>query len=230
MAISEHARDRLRRLESAVGAIAIALATIGIVLLPLTTPLFVRGLVTVVGSDELTGLSAERTLEVAEAVRVFVTHAEAPALPAEVDGRAGFDAAAISHLEDVRDVMVPARSLALGLAALAIVWVVLRSRTRAGRITAAFGVFAAGVLLLSGSAVLLLSGIVNFNGLFAWFHSLFFAAGTWTFPADALMIQVFPLPFWIVAGACWGALIIAAGVGLVWGGRRLMFTKPTVGV
>ena len=63
------------------------------------------------------------------------------------------------------------------------------------------------------------AGLLNFDALFTWFHGLFFAAGTWEFPADSLLIEVFPEPFWSTAAAVWaGLVLLGAGILAVAGG------------
>ena len=219
-----------QRVEAIAGALIIALAVIGVALLPLTTPAYVQAMVSAVDSAELTGLGAGRTLEVAEQVRDFVTSRSASPLPATVDGRPGFDAAAVSHLVDVRDVLVPARTAALSLALLACAWAVLRMRSRTGKSVTAFALALAGRLLLAGAALAIVAGLLDFGGLFARFHAIFFAAGTWVFPPDALLIQVFPLPFWGVSGVMWGVTVVGcAGLMLV-ASRRIRFTERNNGV
>ena len=51
--------------------------------------------------------------------------------------------------------------------------------------------------------VLGLWGVIDFNGLFAAFHSLFFVDGTWTFNYDSLLISMYPIDFWMGMGAVW---------------------------
>ena len=58
------------------------------------------------------------------------------------------------------------------------------------------------------------AGLVNFDALFTWFHGLFFAAGTWEFPADSLLIELFPDGFWVAAGVTWAALVASGGLVL----------------
>ena len=84
--------------------------------------------------------------------------------------------------------------------------------------------------MIGGVVLALLVGVTDFNAFFAWFHSLFFADGTWTFPYEALLIRVFPLPFWITAAATWGALVLMSSIGLCWFARRSRFTAGTYGV
>ncbi|MEG0503614.1 MAG: DUF1461 domain-containing protein, partial [Raoultibacter sp.] len=98
---------------------------------------------------------------------------------------------ALSHLDDVFVVISGAKyaliALAIG-AALGLVYLGMRvGKRRVGK-----------VLITSGSAVLCIFAVlalwvvVDFNGFFAAFHSLFFASGTWTFSAQSLLISMYP--------------------------------------
>jgi integral membrane protein (TIGR01906 family) len=202
-----------RRLEAAVAAAAIVLVVVGQTLLPLTTPLYVRTLVSLVRSHELTGLDRESTLDAAETVRRFVLDADAPPLPERIEGRAAFDRSASEHLVDVRNVMVPARTLTLVASVIVILWLALRHRDK---LLVASALRGAAAAVLVTFAVAGLVGLADFDAFFTWFHGLFFAEGTWMFPAEALLIRIFPLPFWMAAAATWAALLIMSGV--------LMFT------
>ena len=78
-------------------------------------------------------------------------------------------------------------------------------------------------LLLAVLVVLGLWGVIDFNGLFAAFHSLFFVDGTWTFNYDSLLISMYPIDFWMGMGAVWvgsaigvGLLCFAAGCLFAW--------------
>jgi len=218
------------RVEAAIAAAVIAVAVVGLALWPLTAPACVRGLVLLAGSEEYTGFDRELTLASAEAVRHFVIDRSAPALPAEVGGAPGFDAEAVSHLVDVRDVLIPSRTLALVATVLAAAWCAVRIRGRQGKRLVGSALRAAGWLLIGGGGLALIAGALDFDAFFAAFHSLFFAPGTWTFPADALLIRVFPLPFWISAGVLWAAFVLAAAVALIVIGGRLCFTRDGDGV
>jgi hypothetical protein len=230
MALPEHTRAWLERAEAAFAAAVVALALIGVGLLPLTTPPAVRGLVAAVGSERDTGLSREETVEAAEDVRRFVTDADAPALPERVAGRPGFDAFAVAHLVDVRDVLVPARTLTLALAIAVLVWGLARGRAPRGRRVVGAACAGAGGLLLGVAGLVMVAGAFDFDRLFTQFHGLFFEAGTWVFPNDALLIQVFPLRFWIAAGAVWGGAVLLLAVAVLVAGRRLGFTRSRLRV
>jgi len=218
------------RLEAAVAAVVIAVAVVGLALLPITTPQYVRALVIAVGSEGLTSLGKEGTLDAAESVRRFVTDRSAPGLPATLDGAPAFDADAVSHLADVRAVLLPARVLALVAGSLACVWCLVRARTGAGRRAVGAALRGAGWLLVAGGSLALVAGALDFDAFFAWFHSLLFEAGTWVFPADALLIRLFPLRFWIAAGATWAGLVLVAAVVLIVVGGRLRYTRSPYGV
>lgn len=225
--MSESAGRGARYLEVAVAAVLIAVTVIGLTVMPLLTPQYVRWRVAAGDSAALTGLGGERTLEAAEAVRRFVVDERAPALPARIDGVAAFDQAAVSHLVDVREVIVGARRLTFVLAIACAAWVLIRIRTRHGRALVRSGVRLAAWLLVLGLAAGTLVGATSFDALFTWFHGLFFAAGTWTFPEDALLIRVFPLPFWMEAAASWMVLVLVSAAALFIAERRLRFTGGT---
>lgn len=223
-------RCAARLLEMAGAALAIALVVMGSSVWLVSSPVYVRMLVRAVDSAESTGLGEEVTLEVAEDVRRFVLDPGAPALPAMIDGIPAFDDAAVAHLIDVRDVMVPARWLTVGLLVVVTVWARLKWRTPKGRRVLTRACTVASAIMLGGAGVALAVGIWDFEALFAWFHSLFFADGTWVFPYEALLIRVFPLPFWIVAGATWGALVLVFVVVLCQFVRCTRFTAGEDGV
>jgi hypothetical protein len=230
MAMPEPRRGSIERIETAVFAVVVATAVIGLSLLPLTTSPYVEALVAAVGSENLTGLGHQGTLDAAEAVRRFVLDPDAQPLPAEIGGIPAFDAAAVSHLVDVRSVMVPARRATFVLAALAVAWVAVRRRTRAGREALGHGLTGSVWVLVTGAALGVVVGLLDFSALFTWFHGLFFEPGTWVFPDNALLIRVFPLVFWIAAGATWGLLVLGCSGLLFVAGRRLRFTRGAYGV
>lgn len=122
---------------------------------------------------------------------------------------------ALSHLDDVYGVVVVARTALIAIAIAALIgclFVGIRSGKRA----------LGGMLLTAGAAVIIVFAalavwvVVDFNGFFTAFHSLFFANGTWTFSWDSLLITMYPPEFWIGMGAVWlvvtGLLSLAAVV------------------
>lgn len=199
----------MRSATTIVAGLALALLVVGLALLPLLHPKVTQLLAQRYSRVAESGLSQERVLHTAERVRHFVADGDSAILPATVDGRPGFDAASISHLRDVRAVIDRARVFTGVLAALVAVWLGVQiSRRRFERISAAL-LWGAGLcigIVLAG----MLAGLVDFGSLFTWFHGLFFSAGTWSFSADSLIIEVFPGEFWIAAGVSWGLLV---GIG-----------------
>lgn len=223
-------REAASGLEVGVAAVVIVLAVIGASLWVVTTPACVSILVRAVDSAQATGMGKQATLDVAEHVRRFVVDPATPALPSTIDGVPAFDDAAVSHLIDVRDVLVPVRWLTLVVLAAIALWLPLRLRSASGRRVVVISGMAAAATVGVASMLAVAAGIIDFNGLFTWFHSLLFAEGTWVFPASALLIRVFPLPFWIAAGAVWGLCVLILSAVLCWFVRRLRFTEGTYGV
>lgn len=200
-------------------ALALAALAAGMALGPLGSASFTRMLSQRFSLADEAGLSSDRIVEIAEMVRAYVVDGEGP-LPARVDGRPGFDASAVSHLDDVRRVLVGARVATGIIAAGLAVWLavavagrrlaVVSLALRRGAALTAVSVGVAGVLALT-----------DFDAFFAAFHGVFFAAGTWTFPADSLLIRVFPEPFWAVSGGAWAVIMLIAAAAYEGIGRWL---------
>lgn len=208
-----HWTTDVQRVVTWLVGLALAIFLLGASVVPLTIPAFTRIVASRTSLARDAGLSQERILQIAERVREFVVDSDAPSLPSTVDGRAGFDEQAVSHLLDVRRVLAASRIatgvLALVLA-LGLAFEVARRRTN--RIADALSAGAVSSVVLV--ALCGLAATVNFETFFAVFHGLFFAAGTWTFPYDSLLIQTFPELFWASAGGAWAVLVLT-GAGLL---------------
>ena len=101
------------------------------------------------------------------------------------------DPEAIEHLDDVFGVLTTAEPVVLGVfiaAALTAVGVGCAS----GRRTFGTVLFCAGLGTIAIFAILGIWAAIDFEGLFAVFHSLFFAQGSWVFSADSLLITMYP--------------------------------------
>lgn len=109
---------------------------------------------------------------------------------------------ALSHLDDVYRVVVAAR-IALAVIALLAVAACAHMAIRVGRRALGGVLLAAGIVVVAAFALLAAWVVVDFNGFFAAFHSLFFASGTWTFSYDSLLITMYPPEFWMGMGAVW---------------------------
>lgn len=216
----------MRALGSALVGLALALLVLGLSVGLLSQPAFTATASRRFALAEEAGLPRERMVEIAETVRVFVLRADSPLLPSTVDGRPGFDESAVSHLVDVRVVMSRARTATGMLAVIVAVWLGVRiSQRRTDRIAAGLRAGAIESAALVGLAAL--SGLLDFERLFTAFHGLFFSAGTWQFPADSLLIQVFPEPFWMTAGAAWAGLVLLGAAALELASRWVLRAEKT---
>ncbi|MGB4593251.1 MAG: DUF1461 domain-containing protein [Coriobacteriia bacterium] len=207
------------RLRSTMVAVSTALVIVGVSVAILLMPWFTAIMVPASGAYELSDLSPEITRGVAEEVRCFVTHKDG-ALPPRVAGQEAFDEAAVSHLEDVRDVILAARWVTI-VALVALCILVAHAVAHGAQAALARGFKWAGFALLSILVVVAAAGIIDFDALFSGFHSLFFASGTWVFPYDALLIRIFPLPFWAAAGALWAVLVAFGAFAFIVAGRTV---------
>ncbi|WP_080797964.1 lipoprotein intramolecular transacylase Lit [Arabiibacter massiliensis] len=127
---------------------------------------------------------------------------------------------ALSHLDDVFRVVVAARLALIVIAVLAVA-AAAHVGIRVGRRALSSVLLAAGAAVLVVFALLAAWVVIDFNGFFAAFHSLFFADGTWTFSWESLLITMYPPAFWMGMGAVWlattallSALAIAIGARL----------------
>jgi len=201
----------MRALSAVIAGLALSVLVVGLALLPMLHPAFTQLLAKRYSLVAETGLSRQQILSTAEQVRAFVADSGSDSLPAVVGGRPGFDAAAVSHLRDVRGVLGGAKVVTGVLGLLVAVWLAIAiSRKWYSAMSAGFlaGAGFCAMFVLGG----VVAGTMNFDSFFAWFHGLFFSAGTWEFPADSLLIQVFPMGFWMAAGMTWGTLVALGGV------------------
>lgn len=54
-----------------------------------------------------------------------------------------------------------------------------------------------GITTIIFSLMIIIFILLSFNYSFTIFHSIFFPQGNWSFPADSLLLQTFPLDFFI---------------------------------
>lgn len=123
---------------------------------------------------------------------------------------------ALDHLDDCYRVAQWANPLLIGAFVVSLVGLILvyglnrKSRQSKKRVGSVF--------LWAGSLVLLLFIVlgvwiaVDFTGFFAVFHSLFFAAGTWTFDITSLLISMYPTEFWIGMGVFWLGITVLLSI------------------
>jgi integral membrane protein (TIGR01906 family) len=203
----------VRALTALVVGLALALMVVGIALMPLLHPTFTKLLVERYSETRQAGLSQAQMFHNAELVREFVADGDLDSLPATVNGRTGFDEAAVSHLRDVRGVLASARTFTGILAAFVVVWLGVAT-VRKELTTISWALLAGAGFCMLFVVLGAVAGSMSFDTLFTWFHALFFSAGTWQFPADSLLIELFPESFWVAAGLTWAWLVALGGAVL----------------
>ena len=208
-----------RWLEAAVVALLWAVLVVGVAVIALTIPNYTGSLVSRLDVAADLGLAESEAMELADDVRRFVVSSEADRLPIGA-GEGEFSADAVEHLEDVRAVISGVRRATGLAAALLALWIVARvARKRWNGL--ALGLKAGGWLVLGVIGLALLGGLADFSWLFARFHGVFFEPGTWQFPADELLIGLFPIPFWSTSAAALGVLMLAGAGLLLYSGHRV---------
>ena len=178
-------------------------------------------------ADELTSMAIagkHYTFDDNDREKLDAAIAEANAA-AEADGRAtasaresaarSLPADAISHLDDVYRVACVAKPALVIVAVLCIAGLA-HVAVRIGRRALGRTLMAGGGLELAAFCALGAWAAIDFDGLFAAFHSLFFQAGTWTFPYDSLLITLGGI--WL-AVTC-GLSILAVLIGFTLGHKQ----------
>lgn len=127
---------------------------------------------------------------------------------------------AVSHLDDVFGVVQAAKWWLLAAVVAACVGCTATA-FRGGKRLLGRVLAGAGVSVLAVFALLAAWVAIDFDGFFAQFHSLFFAAGTWTFSWDSLLICMYPPGFWVGMGAIWLVVTVACCVVCITIGRLL---------
>ncbi len=130
---------------------------------------------------------------------------------AQVSDRYALDSAAMTHLDDCYRAITGVSSW-LGMIGVAALLVAILLFVRKQFAALAFMLRVGPVFLVVVLGILGLWAVIDFNGLFAVFHSFFFEDGTWTFPADSLLISMYPLTFWQGMAGVWAAGAIGLGV------------------
>lgn len=128
----------------------------------------------------------------------------------QISDRYALDTAAMTHLDDCYRAITGVSSW-LGMIGVAALLVVILLFVRKQFAALAFMLRVGPVFLVAVLGILGLWAVIDFNGLFAVFHSFFFEDGTWTFPADSLLISMYPLDFWQGMAGVWAAGAIGLG-------------------
>ena len=80
-----------------------------------------------------------------------------------------------------------------------------------------------GIATMAAMAFILIVSLLFFNEMFTLFHLLFFPQGNWIFAADSLLIQTFPVTFFIRISI--GIFILTFGEGALLLGMALRWKK-----
>ncbi len=99
-----------------------------------------------------------------------------------------------THLEDVQQVMNGMDYFFYGttLVIISTLFLFQHDKKHLHQLLWSGGLTTVGIILLVG-----LFSVFSFNGVFTLFHQLFFPQGNWQFPVDSLLIQTFPLEFFV---------------------------------
>lgn len=125
-----------------------------------------------------------------------------------------FTEAEVSHMTDVKLVMVSAMGGGLVLLLLTLIFALLLRRWRPGGV--ARGFFAGAWATLGLIAAAAVVAVLSWQQFFDTFHRIFFADGTWTFSPDSTLIRLYPEQFWMDAGiAVVGLVALIAVITLI---------------
>ncbi|NWL14093.1 TIGR01906 family membrane protein [Paenarthrobacter nitroguajacolicus] len=125
-----------------------------------------------------------------------------------LDGDKLFTDSEVSHMADVKLVILSAFGAGLLLIILSIIAILyLRKRSTGGIRRGLFAGSIVTLVIIIGLAVL---AVLGWQQFFTEFHRIFFANGTWTFSLEDTLIRLFPGQFWIDAGIVIGALVFLA--------------------
>lgn len=141
-----------------------------------------------------------------------------------VDERRYLTPDALKHLDDcyhVASIAKPVLLVILVITILGAAHVAVRISRRALGVVLALG----GIITIAAFIALGVWALTDWYGLFAAFHSLFFAAGTWTFPNDSLLICMYPEAFWAGMAAIWLVTAVIVSILVMFAGI-LLIRKP----
>lgn len=126
---------------------------------------------------------------------------------------------AVSHLDDVHAVVLPALFI-VGIALLLAIAAIAHLLFYNGRKYAGQAMMAGAIGIVAVLVLFAAWAVIDFDAIFSWMHSLFFADGSWTFSYSSLLICMYPEGFWMGMGVTWLlTTLIASGIVLAFGKR-----------
>ncbi|REE02362.1 TIGR01906 family membrane protein [Citricoccus nitrophenolicus] len=158
-------------------------------------------------ADEL-GFTTEDRLTYGSAGMDFLFNAAPPRYLSDLthQGNQLFTDTEVSHMADVKLVMLISMAVGAVLGLLCIIFMIVLARTAKGGIRRSL--FAGSLWMLVVLIALAVLAVLGWEQFFATFHSLFFADGTWTFQATDALIRLYPNQFWMDAGIGIAALVL----------------------
>lgn len=127
----------------------------------------------------------------------------------------------VSHMADVKLVILSTFGAGVLLVLLSIIAVLYLRRRSAGGVRR--GLFAGSIITLVLILGLGTLAVLGWQQFFTEFHRIFFADGSWTFSLEDTLIRLFPGQFWIDAGMVIAGLVLLAALVtliLTWPTRR----------
>ena len=127
----------------------------------------------------------------------------------------------VSHMADVKAVILSTFGAGTALILLALIAVIYLKRRHNGGVRR--GLFAGSIVTLAIIIGLGSLAVLGWEQFFTEFHRIFFANGTWTFSLQDTLIRLFPGQFWMDAGIVIGGLVLLASLVtliLTWPTRR----------
>ncbi len=152
----------------------------------------------------------------------YLSNWSGPRYLGELVNRAGeplFKDGEVSHMADVKLVMLSAFGAGALLALLSLIAILYLRRRSTGGVRR--GLFAGSIVTLVIIIGLGVLAVLGWEQFFTEFHRIFFANGTWTFSLEDTLIRLFPGQFWVDAGIVIGALVVLAAL------LTLILTWPT---
>lgn len=125
----------------------------------------------------------------------------------------------VSHMADVKVVMLIGVAIAVVMLIAAIVFAIILARKYKGGIRRALfaGSVATAVIIIALAVV----AALGWQQFFTAFHEIFFAQGNWQFRSTDTLIRLFPTQFWIDAAGTAAALALVGAI------VTMIFTWPT---
>jgi integral membrane protein (TIGR01906 family) len=154
----------------------------------------------------------------------YLTNWAGPRYLGDLVNRSGatlFKDGEVSHMADVKMVILSAFAAGALLIVLSIVAIAYLRRRSTGGVRR--GLFAGSIVSLAIILALGALAVLGWQQFFTEFHRLFFASGSWTFALEDTLIRLFPGQFWIDAGIVIAGLVFLASLVtliLTWPTRR----------